>query len=227
MSSIAKEIDPAINLRTILSRVASARDKAIKPALETHLVAISKNHDSEWVELVLGAGHRIFGESRVQEAMAKWPALKARFAGVELHLVGSLQSNKVADAVSLFDCVHSLDREKLATTFALEKKKVGRCPNLFIQVNVGEEPQKAGIAPRQTEEFVKYCREELQLPVIGLMCIPPAQEEPSPYFTLLQKFSCDLSLNFLSMGMSNDFETAIRFGATHVRIGTAIFGERK
>jgi pyridoxal phosphate enzyme (YggS family) len=227
MSSIATEIDPTTNLRTILSRIANARDKAIKPALETRLVAISKTHDSEWIEPVLGAGHRIFGENRVQETMAKWPALKARFTGVELHLVGPLQSNKVADAVSLFGCVHSLDRDKLATAFASEKERTGQCPNLFIQVNVGEEPQKAGIAPRLTVEFVRHCREDLQLPVIGLMCIPPAQEEPSPHFALLQKFSRDLSLNYLSMGMSNDFETAIRFGATHVRIGTAIFGERK
>ncbi len=227
MSSVATEIDPAANLRTILSRIANARDKAIKPALETRLVAISKTHDLERIEPVLEAGHRLFGENRVQEAKAKWPALKLRFTGIELHLVGALQSNKVAEAVSLFDYVHSLDRDKLARAFAAEREKTGRCPGLFVQVNTAEEPQKAGIAPGKTAEFVDHCREELKLPVIGLMCIPPVDEEPSPHFALLQKFSRDLSLEFLSMGMSDDFETAIRFGATHIRVGTAIFGERK
>lgn len=226
MSSLETETDPAANLRTILSRIANARDKAINPALETRLVAISKTHDLERIEPVLGAGHRLFGENRVQEAKAKWPALKARFSGIELHLVGALQSNKVAEAVSLFDYVHSLDRDKLARAFAAEREKTGQCPGLFVQVNTGEEPQKAGIAPAQTAEFVEHCRGELKLPVIGLMCIPPVDEEPSPHFALLQKFSRDLSLAFLSMGMSDDFETAIRFGATHIRVGTAIFGER-
>jgi pyridoxal phosphate enzyme (YggS family) len=226
MSSIATDTDTAANLRTILSRIASARNKAIAPALETRLVAISKGHDLNRIEPVLEAGHRLFGENRVQEAKAKWPTLKERFSDIELHLVGALQSNKVAEAAALFDCVHSLDREKLARAFAAEREKNGRCPKLFVQVNVGEEAQKAGIAPNQTAEFLRHCREGLNLPVIGLMCIPPVEEEPSPHFALLQKFSRDLSLSFLSMGMSEDFETAIGFGATHVRIGTAIFGER-
>jgi PLP dependent protein len=219
-------IDPAANLRTILSRIATARATAIAPAVSTHLIAISKTHDAERIEPVLEAGHRLYGENRVQEAKAKWPALKARYSDIELHLVGALQSNKVAEAVSLFDCVHSLDRDKLAGAFASERAKTGHCPKLFVQVNVGEETQKAGIAPRQTREFVQHCREGLDLPIIGLMCIPPMGEEPSPYFALLQKLSRELSLNFLSMGMSDDFETAIRFGATHIRVGTAIFGER-
>nr|TFG53797.1 MAG: YggS family pyridoxal phosphate-dependent enzyme [Hyphomicrobiales bacterium] len=226
MPSSATVIDPAANLRTILSRIANARAAAIAPAAETHLIAISKTHDSDRIEPVLKAGHRLFGENRVQEAKAKWPALKERFSGIELHLVGALQSNKVAEAISLFDCIHSLDREKLADAFVSGRTKTGHCPNLFIQVNVGEEAQKAGIAPRQTEEFVRHCRETLKLPIVGLMCIPPAGEEPPPYFALLQKLSSDLSLKFLSMGMSDDFETAIRFGATHIRVGTAIFGER-
>jgi hypothetical protein len=194
--------------------------------LETRLVAITKGHDLNRIEPALVAGHRLFGENRVQEAKAKWRTLKERFSDIELHLVGALQSNKVAEAAALFDCVHSLDREKLARAFTTAREKTGRCPELFVQVNVGEEPQKAGIAPNQTAEFVRHCREDLELPVIGLMCIPPVEEEPSPYFALLQKLSRDLSLSFLSMGMSEDFETAIRFGATHVRIGTAIFGER-
>jgi pyridoxal phosphate enzyme (YggS family) len=226
MSSLVTDTDPAANLRTIHSRIASARDRAIAPALETQLVAISKGHDVNRIEPVLRAGHRLFGENRVQEAKAKWPKLKERYSDIELHLVGALQSNKVAEAAAFFDCVHSLDREKLARAFTAEREKTGRCPELFVQVNVGEEQQKSGIAPNQTVAFVRHCREDLNLPVIGLMCIPPVEEEPSPYFALLQKFSRDLSLSFLSMGMSEDFETAIRFGATHVRIGTAIFGER-
>jgi pyridoxal phosphate enzyme (YggS family) len=194
--------------------------------VETRLVAISKGHVADRIEPVLAAGHRLFGENRVQEAKAKWPALKERFSDVELHLVGALQSNKVGEAAALFDCVHSLDRVKLAGAFAAERERTGRCPDLFIQVNVGEEPQKAGVAPNQTADFVRRCREEFNLPLVGLMCIPPVDEEPSPYFALLQKLSRELSLSFLSMGMSGDFETAIRFGATHVRVGTAIFGER-
>lgn len=226
MSSLMTDTDPAANLRTIHTRIASARDKAIAPAVETRLVAISKGHDATRIEPVLKAGHRLFGENRVQEAKAKWPTLKERFSNIELHLVGALQSNKVSEAAALFDCVHSLDRIKLAKAFAAERDKTGRCPKLFVQVNVGEEPQKAGVAPDQTADLVQRCREDFELPVVGLMCIPPAEEEPSPYFALLQKLSRDLSLHFLSMGMSGDFETAIRFGATHVRIGTAIFGER-
>lgn len=226
MTLSTNKIDTAANLRMILQRIESARKNATAPASETHLVAISKGHESERILPVLEAGHRIFGENRVQEAKAKWPTLKERFSGIELHLVGALQSNKVAEAVALFDYIHSLDRERLAKTFVAERERSGRCPKLFVQVNTGEEPQKAGIAPRETVDFVRHCRGALGLPIIGLMCIPPVDEEPSPHFALLQKFARELSLDFLSMGMSDDFETAIRFGATHVRVGTAIFGVR-
>jgi len=220
------EYEPAANLRTILDRIASARANAIAPAGETRLVAISKGHESPRILPVLEAGHRIFGENRVQEAAAKWPPLRERYHGIELHLVGALQSNKVSEAAALFDYVHSLDREKLAGAFAAEREKSGRCPKLFVQVNTGEEAQKAGIAPREAVAFARRCVEDLKLPVVGMMCIPPVGEEPSPHFALLRKFAHEASLEFLSMGMSDDFETAIRFGATHVRIGTAIFGTR-
>ena len=226
MSLSNNGIDPAANLHAILARIARAREKAVAPAPETHLVAVSKGHESARILPVLDAGHRIFGENRVQEAMTKWPALKERYAGIELHLVGALQTNKVAEAAALFDYVHSLDREKLAKAFVAERARTERCPKLFVQVNTGEEEQKAGIAPGEALGFTRYCIDELKLPVIGLMCIPPMGEEPSPHFALLEKFAGELSLPGLSMGMSDDFETAIAFGATHVRIGTAIFGAR-
>ena len=226
MSLSNNGIDPAANLRAVLARIANAREKAIAPAAETRLVAVSKGHESARILPVLEAGQRIFGENRVQEAIAKWPALKQRFGDTELHLVGALQTNKVPDAAALFDYVHSLDRERLAKAFVAERTKHGRCPKLFVQVNTGEEPQKAGIAPGDAVAFARHCIEALELPVIGFMCIPPIGEEPSPHFALLRKFARELSLKFLSMGMSEDFETAIRFGATHVRIGTAIFGAR-
>jgi pyridoxal phosphate enzyme (YggS family) len=152
--------------------------------------------------------------------------LKARFPDIELHLVGPLQTNKIGDAMALFDVVHSLDREKLAVAFAGARDKEGHCPKLFVQVNTGEEPQKAGVAPKETVAFVRHCRDGLKLPVIGLMCIPPVEENPAPHFALLKNYARELALPFLSMGMSDDFETAIRFGATHVRVGTAIFGSR-
>jgi pyridoxal phosphate enzyme (YggS family) len=220
------KIDTGANLRAILARIDIAREKAIAPAKKTYLVAISKGHDSERILPVLDAGHRVFGENRVQEAKAKWPALKEHYAGLELHLVGALQSNKVHEAADLFGYVHSLDREKLANAFVSERDKSGRCPKLFVQVNTGEEPQKAGIAPSETVAFTRHCIDALRLPVVGLMCIPPVGDEPSPHFALLKKYADELSLEYLSMGMSDDFETAIRFGATHVRVGTAIFGER-
>lgn len=176
---------------------------------------------------VLGAGHRIFGENRVQEARSKWPDLRARYPGIELHLIGPLQTNKVRDAVALFDVIHSLDRLHLAQVLKTELEKSPRAIRLFVQVNTGEEPQKAGIAPTEAVAFVHHSRDELQLPVIGLMCIPPADEEPALHFALLKKLAADAGVEFLSMGMSDDFETAIRFGATHVRVGTAIFGSRE
>jgi hypothetical protein len=190
------------------------------------LVAVSKTHPAERIRLVLEAGHRIFGENRVQEAKAKWPQLRAEFSGIELHLIGPLQSNKAREALELFDVIHSLDRPRLAEALRAEIDRTGRAPVLFIQVNTGEEPQKAGVAPQDAPAFIAYCREELRLPVEGLMCIPPAKEAPAPHFALLAKLAHAHGLSYLSMGMSADFELAIRFGATHVRVGSAIFGER-
>jgi pyridoxal phosphate enzyme (YggS family) len=175
---------------------------------------------------VLQAGHRSFGENRVQEAKAKWPDLRARFADVDLHLIGPLQTNKVREALALFDAIHSLDRLKLAEALKAEIERTGKRPQLFVEVNIGEEIQKAGIAPKETAAFVRQCRDGLALPVVGLMCIPPAGEEPALHFALLQRLARECGLGFLSMGMSDDFETAIRFGATHLRVGTAIFGAR-
>lgn len=176
---------------------------------------------------MLDAGHRIFGENRVQEAKSKWPELRARYPGIELHLIGALQTNKVREAVALFDVVHSLDRLHLAEVLKNELERSRRAVRLLVQVNTGQEPQKGGMAPREAVDFVRHCRDELLLPVIGLMCIPPADEEPALHFALLRKLADECGLEFLSMGMSEDFETAIHFGATHVRIGTAIFGARE
>jgi pyridoxal phosphate enzyme (YggS family) len=220
-------VDPAENLKAVLARIAAARAAAVAPARETRLVAVSKGHGAERILPVLEAGHRIFGENRVQEARAKWPELRARFSGVELHLIGPLQTNKVREALGLFDCIQSLDRLKLAEALKSEIEKTGKTPQLFLEVNSGEEPQKAGIAPKDTVSFVQHCRVELGLMVTGLMCIPPADEAPAMHFALLKTLAQECGLSYLSMGMSDDFETAIRFGATHVRIGTAIFGARE
>ena len=215
------------NLSAILARIEAARKAAIAPAPRTDLVAITKTHAVDRIRPALTAGHRIFGENRVQEALAKWPELRREFGGIELHLVGSLQSNKVKEAVALFDSIHSLDRAKLAHALKAEFEHSERRPDLFIQVNTGEEPQKSGVLPAEADAFISLCRETLKLPVRGLMCIPPLGVEPSPHFALLKKVAARNALAELSMGMSDDFETAIRFGATHVRIGTAIFGERE
>jgi pyridoxal phosphate enzyme (YggS family) len=218
--------DPAANLRDILARIAKARHEAIAPAAQTELVAISKGHDALAIATVIAAGQRIFGENRVQEAKAKWPHLRAATPGLALHLVGPLQTNKVREAVELFDVIQSVDRPKLADALAAEIKRSGRARGLFVQVNIGEEPQKAGVAAKDAPSFVRHCRDELGLPVSGLMCIPPLNENPAPHFALMQKLAREVGLTRLSMGMSDDFETAIKFGATHVRIGTAIFGAR-
>ena len=216
---------PAEALCAILARIEAARKSAVAPAPSTTLIAVSKTHGPERVRPLLEAGQRVFGENRVQEAKGKWPALKADYPDVELHLIGPLQSNKTREAVELFDCIHSLDRPKLAHALAGELEKSGKRPTLFVQVNTGEEPQKAGIAPADTSGFLGLCR-ELNLPVQGLMCIPPVDENPAPHFALLAKLAREHDLSLLSMGMSADFETAIRFGATHVRVGSALFGER-
>jgi pyridoxal phosphate enzyme (YggS family) len=218
--------DSKAALAAILSRIEAARKAALSPAPRTDLIAVSKTHGTEAIVPVLEAGHRIFGENRVQEAKAKWPGLRARFSGIELHLIGPLQTNKAREAVELFDAIHSVDRPKLAEVLKQECERAGKTPLLFIQVNTGEEPQKAGVAPKETAGFIGYCRETLRLPIGGLMCIPPADEPPAPHFALLAKIAKANGLSLLSMGMSADFESAIRFGATHVRVGSAIFGER-
>ena len=217
----------AENLKAVLARIESVRRASVNPAIEVKLVAVGKGHGPERLIPALEAGHRIFGENRVQEAKTKWPALKVRFPETSLHLIGPLQTNKAREAVELFDAIHSLDRLKLAQILKTELARKGKPLELFIQVNTGAEPQKAGITPRETRGFVEHCRGVLDLPVVGLMCIPPVDEEPALHFALLAKLARECGLSFLSMGMSADYETAIRFGATHVRIGTAIFGERE
>jgi pyridoxal phosphate enzyme (YggS family) len=213
-------------LADVRGRIAAAAKLAGRNASEIILVAVSKTFGAEAIEPVIAAGQRVFGENRVQEAQAKWPALVAKYAGLELHLVGPLQTNKAADAVKLFDAIHTVDRPKLARILADEIGKQGRHPLLFVQVNTGEEPQKAGIAPQEADAFIAACRTTYGLAIDGLMCIPPAEEEPALHFALLAKIAARNGISKLSMGMSGDFETAIKFGATHVRVGSAIFGER-
>ena len=216
---------PAENLADILARIAFARKSALKPAAFTKLIAVSKTHTTDDIRPLLEAGHRLFGESRVQEALAKWLPLKRDYPDIELHLIGPLQTNKAREAVGLFDTIHSLDREKLAQALKSEGERAGRSPMLFVQVNTGEEPQKAGAAPKDAAALIAQAY-ALELKVGGLMCIPPAGEAPAPHFALLAKLAAEQGLPLLSMGMSDDFETAIRFGATHVRVGSAIFGDR-
>ena len=213
------------NLAAILARIDAARKAAIKPAPATYLVAVSKTVGEASVREALAAGQRRFGENRVQEAAAKFPALKADYADLELHLIGPLQTNKVKEAMALFDVIETLDRVKLADALAAERDRNAQCPRLFIQVNTGEEPQKAGVLPAELDALVAHAR-TLQLPVEGLMCIPPVEDDAAPHFAFLLQRARDLGLANLSMGMSGDFELAIRFGATHVRVGTAIFGAR-
>lgn len=217
---------PESGLDDINTRIAAALQHAEREQGSVKLIAVSKVQPDERVEAVLSQGHRVFGENRVQEAAGKWPAFRERFDGVELHLIGPLQTNKVRQAVQFFDVIHSVDREKLARKLADEFNESGRQLPCFIQVNTGEEPQKAGCLPAETDAFVRRCREELELPVVGLMCIPPADEEPSLHFALLKKIAERNGLVGLSMGMSGDFESAIALGATHIRVGSAIFGAR-
>jgi pyridoxal phosphate enzyme (YggS family) len=190
------------------------------------LVAVSKTFAVEAIRPALAAGQRVFGENRVQEAKAKWPELQAEFPGVELHLIGPLQSNKAKDAVALFDAIHTVDRPKIAQALAEEIAKQGRSIRLFVEINTGAEPQKAGVLPEQADEFIDDCRNKYGLAVEGLMCIPPLEEAPAPHFALTAKIAKRNGLALLSMGMSADFASAIAFGATHVRVGSAIFGTR-
>jgi pyridoxal phosphate enzyme (YggS family) len=190
------------------------------------LVAITKTFGADAIVPVIEAGHRVFGENRVQEAKAKWPPLRARFPDLELHLVGPLQSNKAREAVALFDAIHTVDRPKIAAALAEEMARAGKKLKLFVEVNTGGEPQKAGVLPESADAFIAECRERHELAIEGLMCIPPLDEAAAPHFALLAKIAARNGLRSLSMGMSADFASAIAFGATHVRVGTAIFGVR-
>lgn len=209
----------------ISNRVLAAEAKAGRPAGSVKLIAVSKVQPLDRVKAVLQAGHRVFGENKVQEAAGKWPEFRERFEGVELHLIGPLQTNKARVAMELFDCIQTLDRIKLARTIARLADETGHCPSLYIQVNTGAEPQKAGVLPGDVDAFVTECR-ELGLPVTGCMCIPPVDEDPVPHFEMLAQIAARNDLAELSMGMSSDFEAAIAAGATSVRVGSAIFGDR-
>ena len=212
-------------LATIRAHIAQSEKIAGRPAGSTTLIAISKTKPADAIEDLIDLGHRVFGENRVQEAEAKFPDLRARYPDLQLHMVGQLQSNKADEAVALFDCIHSLDRMSLAKALAAAMTKAGRLVPCFVQVNIGEEEQKGGCAIADLPQFLEQVR-ALGLPVIGLMAVPPADVEPSPYFALLAKLTRDHGLDQLSMGMSGDYETAVRIGATHVRIGSALFGAR-
>ena len=213
-------------LNEVRTAIAKAARGGGRSPDDVTLVAVSKTFDADAVRPVILAGQRVFGENRVQEAQGKWPALREETPGIELHLIGPLQSNKAADAVALFDVIETVDREKIARALADEMKRQGRAPKLYVQVNTGLEPQKAGIAPDDAKAFVDLCRNELGLAVEGLMCIPPAEENPGPHFALLAKLAERCGVEKLSMGMSGDYETAVAFGATSVRVGSAIFGVR-
>ncbi|MEP2955225.1 MAG: YggS family pyridoxal phosphate-dependent enzyme [Sulfitobacter sp.] len=214
-----------MSLSDIQNRITKAEADAGRAAGSVTLIAVSKVQPDARVRAVLEEGHRSFGENRVQEAAGKWPGFREEFDGIDLHIIGPLQSNKVRQAMELAEAIHTVDRPKLAKTIARLAQEMGRCPDLFIQVNTGEEDQKAGVMPREADDFIAECR-ALDLPVKGLMCIPPVDEAPSLHFALLAKIAARNDLSGLSMGMSGDFEQAIALGATHVRVGSAIFGER-
>jgi len=216
----------AANLAAVHNRIEAAVRAAERAADSVTLVAVSKTHPVERVREALVAGHRVFGENRVQEAQAKYPELREAFPDLALHLIGSLQTNKVRDAVALCDMIETVDRPRLAQALAREMERSGRRPPCLIEVNTGEEPQKSGILPTVADDFIVECRDRLGLPIEGLMCVPPLDEEPALHFALLREIARRTGLGLLSMGMSADFEKAIRFGATHVRVGTAIFGAR-
>jgi hypothetical protein len=216
----------ADHLAEVNGRIAEAAKAAGRQASDVTLVAVSKTHGPERVRELLAVGQRVFGENRVQEAQEKFPALKADYPDLELHLIGPLQTNKARDAVALFDVIQSVDREKLAGVLAKEMERAGKRLSCFIQVNTGEEEQKAGILPADLDAFVASCRDVHKLPVVGLMCIPPVDEEPALHFALLRKMAERNGLTKVSMGMSADYETAVRLGATHVRVGSALFGAR-
>jgi pyridoxal phosphate enzyme (YggS family) len=229
MSTPLADADAAIaaNLAAVEARIAAAARAAGRAPGAVALVAVSKTHPASAVVSALAAGQRLFGENRVQEAQQKYPDLKARHGDLRLHLIGPLQTNKVKEAVSLFDAIETVDRPRLAEALAREMERQGKRRSCLIEVNTGEEPQKAGVLPREADRFIADCRDRLGLPVEGLMCIPPEGEEPSPHFALLREIARRNGLAALSMGMSADFEIAVRFGATLVRVGSAIFGARR
>jgi pyridoxal phosphate enzyme (YggS family) len=220
-------VSASTGLASVRAEIARACRDAGRDAAEVTLVAVSKTFPPEAIEPVIAAGQRVFGENRVQEAKAKWPTLLAKHPGIELHLIGPLQSNKAKEAVALFDAIHSVDRASLCQALAKEIAKQARAPLLFVEINTGAEPQKAGVLPQDVDAFLAACRDSYGLTISGLMCIPPFEEAPGPHFALTAKIAKRNGLKLLSMGMSADFATAIALGATHVRVGSAIFGERK
>ena len=222
----SEDRDAAGRLGAVMSRIAAAADAAGRDAGSVRLVAVSKLQPEERIAGALEAGHRLFGENRVQEAEARWPAFRERFPDIALHLIGGLQTNKVRAAVRLFDVIETVDRPRLAAALAREFERTGRALPCFVQVNTGDEPQKGGVSPAALDDFLDRCRGEYGLDVAGLMCIPPAEDPPGPHFAFLREAARRNGLAGLSMGMSADFETAIRFGATHVRVGSAVFGAR-
>jgi len=219
-------IDQVTQLANVRESITAAAKSAGRDPASIELIAVSKTFAADDIRPVIDAGQRVFGENRVQEAQGKWPELKSQYPGIKLHLIGPLQSNKAKDAVALFDVIHTIDRPKIARAIAEEMAKQNRALELFVQVNTGEEPQKAGIAPKDATAFVDQCRNDWNLQIAGLMCIPPVDEEPAVHFAFLAKLARDIGVAKLSMGMSSDYETAIAFGATHVRVGSAIFGSR-
>jgi pyridoxal phosphate enzyme (YggS family) len=226
MSSADLISDSPSGLASVEREIARACEDAGRARSLVQLIAVSKTFAAEAIAPVLASGQRVFGENRVQEAKAKWPAIVAGTPGIELHLIGPLQSNKAKEAVALFDAIHSVDRPSICEALAKEIEKQGRSPTLFVQINTGEEPQKAGIAPADADAFITSCARDFRLTISGLMCIPPADDAPAPHFALTAKIAARNGLKLLSMGMSADFVDAIRMGATHVRVGSAIFGHR-
>jgi PLP dependent protein len=226
MAAMMLPVQTDKGLANVRSEIARACKDAGRDPAGVTLIAVSKTFSAEAIEPVIAAGQRVFGENRVQEAKVKWPSLQAKYPGLQLHMVGSLQSNKAKEAVALFDAIHSLDRQSLAEALGKEIAKQNRTPLLFVEVNTGAEPQKAGVLPQDVDAFVARCRNDWGLSVDGLMCIPPEAEAPAPHFALTAKIAARNGLKLLSMGMSADFPVAIAMGATHVRVGTAIFGKR-
>ena len=229
MHTIRREnefVDSTANLKFVKEQIAAAAERSGREPDDVSLVAVSKAFKAATIKPIIAAGQRVFGENRVQEAVGKWPPLRAKYPEIRLHLIGSLQSNKASEAMSLFDVIETVDRPKLVDAIARLRDRNGYCPDLLVQVNTGEEPQKAGVWPGKADAFIDRCRTEFALPVRGLMCIPPLDEAPSLHFGLLREIALRNDLGLLSMGMSADYEIAVAFGATHVRVGTAIFGQR-